>query len=237
MDNENNINEKLNNSEKIENIFIEKDYLEESDEVIYVDLGDEDTTLPFSFFPKSIKDKIIKESLLLLLINIICIGLLIMAGFYIEIFIFLITIDAILGYNIAVLYLSTKSNDFICYNGYISNIETHGFIKNDKTYDITILSTDETKILTVLGFTSPNNKSFNIGDPITIYIDSSEPVKLGENGPYIEHYIDAVFAIVDKPIYDGTNNDVEITAAEYLTDDEDEKSEVETITSEQFFKE
>lgn len=227
--------ETYNNVEDLSDISKQmKDMLNEQAETIYVDYDLPKKQLTFNLFPKNIREKIIKQVFLLFLVNIVCGMLLILGDFYLELFVLMIGIDVFLGSNTVMLYLETKTNDFMYFSGYIGSLELHGFLPNEKTYTIKILSLDKKRVLTI-NYPASNKVSIEEGDPITVIISNNEPIKMSDTGPFIDNYLDVVFTILTPP--DEENEELNgqvVTAAEYFDESSDEEIKKE-ISASDFF--
>jgi hypothetical protein len=168
------------------------------------------TSLTFKDFPRTVQYKILSQSAITLLINVIFILLSIFIQFRIELLIILFILDLFLIGNIKYIYDSFKYIDCKLFEGFVVNIEFKGLPGTSGSYkSITLCDENSEKFIT---FDYYGKAKIGMGFPALLYMNKYQEITMKNDMPYIKNILAVTF---------GSNKDIEELESNSKIDVED----------------
>lgn len=170
----------------------------------------EDVVIPFSKFPSSIKNLILKRICGIFIF--LTVGIL---GLYLELtgiqfLIITICISLCLAFSCVIKYFSVSSGNYVEFRGLIVDVKTIGIMKANR-YQVVKISNEEKFLNIKVDYT----QDLMPGVPITVYLRKDEKIVESEYGPLAEHFISFELSVLEGDDIDLFKNQ-EVTAKDYI---------------------
>jgi hypothetical protein len=163
------------------------------------------TSLTFKDFPRTVQYKILSQSAITLLINVIFILISIFLQFRIELFLILFVLDLFLIGNIQYIYNSFKYIDCKLFEGFVVNIEFKGIPGTSSSYkSITLCDENSEKFIT---FDYYGKAKVGMGFPALLYMNKHQEIIMKNDMPYIKNILAVTFGS-NKDVVELENNSV-----------------------------